>query len=784
MIKNYFKIAFRNLFKNKGFSLINILSLTIGLTCTILILLWVQDELSYNKFHTNYKNIYQVMAIRDFNGKMSADENMVLPLAKTIQEEIPQIKNAVVTTSDQGHVLNYGDQKIKKRGYTVSEHFFDMFSWKFISGNPATAIQDAYSLVLTESTAKAFFGNADPIGKTIKIDNKYDAKVTAVVADVPGNSTFQFDFINTFNYDDNNVKQNMDNWGYSSWKVFVQPIAGANMNLIEKRINEIEETHKSGSKKSGSTYFGFPMSKWRLYKEFKDGKNVGGMIKYVKLFTIIALIILLIACVNFMNLSTARSEKRAKEVGVRKTLGSDRKQLILQFFFESTILSFISFFFSVLAVFIFLPSFNSLVKKSLSFDLSQPVFWLGGLMIIIIASIVAGSYPALYLSSFKPIKVLKGKLLSEKTGILPRRILVVSQFVISFLLISATIIVYQQIQHTRDREIGYNSNNLIIIPSSSDVSKNFIAIKQEMLSTGMVHSLTRTMSPITELWWRQVAPDWEGKPADANIIFAGQFTDVDFIKTMGIKMLAGKDFSGTPSDSSSVILNKAAVEIMGVKNPIGMRFGQGNTIIGVMDNVVMDSPFEPVEPMMVFFNPGQSSSISVRLNNSAELQKALSSIESIFKKYNPAYPFEYKFVDKEFEKKFITEDLIRKLANIFSVLAIFICCIGLAGLASFTIEKRFKEIGIRKVLGASVQQVLALISKEFLKLVFIAFLIAVPLTWWLMNNWLQNYTYRVSINIWMFGIVGLTVLLLTLLVVGLNTIKAAMSNPVKSLRTE
>ena len=784
MIRNYFKIARRNLFKNKGFSITNILSLTIGITCTILILLWVQDEISFNKFHANYKSIYQVMAIRDFNGKMSADENMVLPLAKTIQEEIPQIKNAVVTTSDQRHVLNYGDQKIKKRGYTVSEHFFDMFSWKFINGNPATAIQDPYSLVLTESTAKAFFGNADPIGKTIKIDNKYDAKVTAVVADVPGNSTFQFDFINTFNYDDNNVKQNMDNWGYSSWKVFVQPVAGTDMKLIEKRINEIEETHKSGSKKSGSTYFGFPMSKWRLYKEFKDGKNVGGMIKYVRLFTIIALIILLIACVNFMNLSTARSEKRAKEVGVRKTLGSDRKQLILQFFFESAILSFISFFFSVLAVFILLPSFNNLVKKSLSLDLSQPVFWLAGLMIIIVASIVAGSYPALYLSSFKPIKVLKGKLLSEKTGILPRRILVVSQFVISFLLISATIIVYQQIQHIRDREIGYNPNNLIIIPSSSDVSKNFIAIKQEMLSTGMVHSLTRTMSPITELWWRQVAPDWEGKPADANIIFAGQFTDVDFIKTIGIKMLAGKDFSGTPSDSSSVILNKAAVEIMGVKNPIGMRFGQGNTIIGVMDNVVMDSPFEPVEPMMVFFNPGQSSSISVRLNNSAELQKALSSIESIFKKYNPAYPFEYKFVDKEFEKKFITEDLIRKLANIFSVLAIFICCIGLAGLASFTIEKRFKEIGIRKVLGASVQQVLALISKEFLKLVFIAFLIAVPLTWWLMNNWLQNYTYRISISVWMFGIVGLTVLLLTLLVVGLNTIKAAMSNPVKSLRTE
>ena len=783
MLTNYFKTALRNLLRNKGFSVINILSLTIGITCTILILLWVQDEISFNKFHANYKSVYQVMANRNFNNQLLTDKNMVMPLAKTIQEEIPQIKYAVVTTRDQAHVLSAGDQKIKKRGYTVSEHFFDMFPWKFIKGNAATAIQDAYSLILTESTARAFFGSADPISKIIKIDNKYDAKVTAVVADVPGNSTFQFEFINTFNYDDTNVKQAMDNWGYSSWNVFIQPVAGASMKLIEKRINEVVRSHHSEDK-SPSTYFSFPMSKWRLYSDFKDGRNVGGMIKYVRLFTIIALIILLIACVNFMNLSTARSEKRAKEVGVRKTLGSNRKQLILQFFFESIILSSIAFFFSVLAVFMLLPSFNSLIKKTLSIDLTQPVFWFGALLIIIITGIVAGSYPALYLSSFKPIKVLKGRLLPGKTGILPRRMLVVSQFVISFLLISATVIVYQQIQHIKDREIGYNPNNLIIIPSSSDVTKNFTAIRQEMLTTGVLHSWTRTMSPITEVWWRQVAPDWEGKPADANILFTGQFTDVDFVKTMGIKMLEGKDFSGLPSDSSSVILNKAAVEVMGVKNPIGRRFGKGNTIIGVMDNVVMGSPFEPVEPMMVYFNPQQTSSISVRLNPSAELSKALAVIEPVFKKYNPAYPFEYRFVDKEFEKKFITEELIRKLTNIFSALAIFICCIGLAGLASFTIEKRFKEIGIRKVLGASVQQVVALISKEFLKLVFIAFLIAIPLTWWLMNDWLQNYTYRVAISGWMFGIVGGLVLLLTLLVVGLNVINAAMSNPVKTLRTE
>ena len=361
MIKNYLKIAWRNLFRNKGFSLTNILSLATGITCTILILLWVQDEISYNKFHTNYKNIYQVMATRDFNNQVFTDQNMVMPLAKTIEQEIPQVKNAVVTSHPQQHVLSYGEQKLKKQGYTVSEHFFDMFSWKFIQGNPATAIQDAYSLILTESSAKALFGDDDPINKIIRIDNEYDAKVTAIIADVPGNSTLQFEFINTFNYDNDFLKRSMANWQNSSWNVFVQPLPGANMQLIEKRINDIKISHDPDDKKI-STYFGFPMNKWRLYSDFKDGKNAGGMIKYVRLFTIIAFIILLIACVNFMNLSTARSEKRAKEIGVRKTLGSDKKQLILQFFFESIILAFIAFIFSLIVVFILLPSFNSLVN--------------------------------------------------------------------------------------------------------------------------------------------------------------------------------------------------------------------------------------------------------------------------------------------------------------------------------------------------------------------------------------------------------------------------------------
>ena len=783
MFQNYFKIAWRNLFRNKGFSVTNILGLTIGITCTMLILLWVHDELTYNKFQKNYDNIYQVIANRDFNNQVFTDRSMVLPLASELEHSSPQIKHAVVTTYPQPAVLTHGTDKIKKQGYFVSEHYFDIFSWKFLKGNAATALKEPNSIVLTASAAKSFFGDKDPISQVLRFDNDHDVKVTAVVEDVPGNSTFQFDWLAPFNYNEPRTKRSMSEWVNSSWNVFIQTVPNVDTSALNKNITKIKRAHGNDDI---SSYFVFPMSHWRLYSDFDNGVNTGGMIEYVHLFSVIAVIILLIACINFMNLSTARSEKRAKEVGIRKTLGSNRKQLILQFFFESMILTLIAFVLALIAVALLLPSFNLLVNKHLSLNVTELIFWLAATGIILFTGLIAGSYPALFLSSFNPVKVLKGSLFSGKKTVLPRHVLVVSQFVISILLISATIIVYQQIQHVKDRDMGYNPNNLIMIPSTPDTDKGFAVIKQELLSTGLVSNVTRTSSPITEIWWNTGAPDYDGKPANAQIIMGGLGVDVDFTKTMSIKMLQGRDFSGTPADSSSMILNKAAVDAMKLKNPVGMqmRYGRTYTVIGVADNVIMNSPFEPAYPMMMIYDPSGSSMNTLRLKEGATPQKAIASIETIFKKYNPAVPFEYQFVDQEFQKKFLTEELIGKLTNIFSGLAIFICCLGLAGLASFTIEKRIREIGVRKVLGATVQQLLLLISKEFLKLVIIAFLIAVPLTYWLMSNWLNKYEYRVNISIWLFVVVGIAMFLLTLVVVSMNTVKAAMSNPVKSLRTE
>jgi putative ABC transport system permease protein len=666
----------------------------------------------------------------------------------------------------------------------VSQQYNDVFQWKVVKGSAARALANPEDIILTASTARSLFGDADPLGKVVRIDNHSDYTVSAVVEDVPSNSSIQFNALLPFNPSSDFVKQASSDWVNCFSQTFIKLQPGTDVTALNKQISVLAN---SRGEKKNFVYFLHPMDKWRLYSDFKHGVNTGGMISYVKLFTVIAIIILLIACVNFMNLSTAKSEKRAKEVGIRKTLGSERKQLLLQFYSESMIFSFIAFLLSVGAVFLLLPLFNSMINKELHLDILDPLFLLLAFILIVVTGLVAGSYPALYLSSFNPVKVLKGTFLAGKNASIPRKVLVILQFSISVLLISSTILVYQQIQHVKGRDLGYNPNNLISIPSSDNANKNAEVIRNELIQTGLVSAVTRTSSPVTDIWNYTPAPNWKGKPQNADLIMSAMRSDIDFGKTVGASMIQGRDFMNTPGDTSVMLLNKEAVSIMQLKEPIGMEMQYGNrkyTVVGITDNIVMTSPYAPVKPMMVLLDRRGSAFFLVRLKDGVQPQQALSHIETIFKKYNPQYPFDFSFVDQQFNQKFVTEDLIGKLTNLFAGLAIFICCMGLSGLTAFTIEKRFKEIGIRKVLGASIRQLLFLISKEFLYLVLLAALISIPVTWWLLHNWLESYEYRVTISIWLFAWSCAGVLLLTMVIVWLNSLRAALANPVNSLRSE
>jgi putative ABC transport system permease protein len=784
MFKSYLKIAWRNIWRNKAFSITNLSGLTIGMTCTMLILLWVQDELNWDQFHPDHQNIYQLMVNRNFNGEVNTDKSVPFPLAGELKSNFPQVKNATTDNYGSDVILKYNETIIKRRALNVSQEYNEVFQWKVVKGSAGRALANPEDIILTASTARALFGDADPLGKVVRIDNHSDHTVSAVVEDVPSNSSIQFNALLPFNPSSDFVKQASTDWVncFSETSIRLQP--GTDVVALNKQISDL--ANRRGEKKD-FVYFLHPMDKWRLYSDFKNGINTGGMISYVKLFTIIAIIILLIACVNFMNLSTAKSEKRAKEVGIRKTLGSERKQLLLQFYSESMIFSFIAFLLSVGAVYLLLPLFNSMINKQLHLNILDPLFLLLAFILIAVTGLVAGSYPALYLSSFNPVKVLKGTFLAGKNASIPRKVLVVLQFSISVLLISSTILVYQQIQHVKGRDLGYNPNNLISIPSSDDANRNAEVIRNELIQTGLISAVTRTSSPVTDIWNYTPAPNWKGKPQNADLIMSAMRSDIDFGKTVGARMIQGRDFMNTPGDSSVMLLNKEAVSIMQLKDPVGMEMQYGNrkyTVVGITDNIVMTSPYAPVKPMMVLLERRGSAFFLVRLKDGVQPQQALTHIETIFKKYNPQYPFDFSFVDQQFNQKFVTEDLIGKLTNLFAGLAIFICCLGLSGLTAFTIEKRFKEIGIRKVLGASIRQLLFLISKEFLYLVLLAALISIPVTWWLLHNWLEGYEYRVTISVWLFAGSCAGVLLLTMLIVWLNSLRAALANPVNSLRSE
>ncbi len=789
MFKNYFLVTIRNLRKNGFYSFINITGLSIGIACSILILLWVFDETSFNKFLPKYDRLYQVWVNAKFDGKISSWTSVPLPTYEGMKTADANIKRVAVTDWGGMHLLTVGENRLNKRGFYASEEFLEMFEFPLITGNAAQVMADPRSVIITEATAKALFGNEDPINKVIRVDNEEDLKVTGVLKDVPSNSSFQFDFLMTWKFREQIsdwVRRNTTNWGNYSFQVFVELNDPNNEQAVEKSIRMMLQDH--GEKETKPEFFLYPLSRWRLFNSFDNGVETGGMNDYVQLFTIIAIFIIVIACINFMNLATARSERRAREVGVRKSVGSKRIELILQFIGESTFIALLAFIAGVLMAQLVLPYYNDLVEKKLFIDYMSGQFWFFGLALILLTGIVSGSYPAFYLSSFQPTMVLKGKPNIGKGASTPRKILVTLQFGFSILLIIGTMVIYQQIQLVKGREIGYDQENLMAVNYTNEVKKNYRPIKLDLLASGVVEAVTKSNSQITDINSNNFL-GWPGKPEELRVIFTTIATEYDYIKTMGIKLLDGRDFSEDfKSDTSSIIINKAGLDLMNLKEPIiGTEldlWGGKRKLIGVTENVLMGSPYDPVKPMFIVLDPEWIDAVTVRLKKTKDLQASVATVQKIFEKHAPAYPFEYRFADVEFQKKFTTINLTSQLASLFATLTIIITGLGLFGLAAFTAEQRTKEIGIRKVLGATVPSLVRLISKDFSFLVIISFLISSPVAWWLLTKYLERYTIRTTIAWWVFPVTGLVALIFAIVIVSTQALRAAHANPATSLRNE
>lgn len=793
MIRNYIKIAFRNLVKSKVYSFINIMGLAVGMGVAMLIGLWINDELSFNKLFDNYGKLGQAYMHHTFNGHIGSQTAVPHPLAKELREKYPDFKDVVMASWNKEHILAHKEIKLTKAGMYVEPAFTRMFSLRMLRG-VQDGLQEINSVMLNESLAKSLFGNEDPIGKILKFDAKANMKVTGVFEDFPSNSEMaEVHLLASWAYyvaDEQWVKRAVDEWNNNSFQCYVQLNDKVEFESVSAKIkNLVFDKRNQEERVSKPDLFIYPMSKWHLYAEFKEGVNVGGRIQFVWLFGTIGIFVLLLACINFMNLSTARSEKRAKEVGIRKAIGSVRTQLINQFLSESTLVVFFAFFIAIALVSITLPWFNDLASKKMMMLWTNPVFWIISLIFVLLTSLLSGSYPALYLSSFEPVSVLKGTFRVGRFASIPRKILVVVQFTVSVTLIIGTIIVYRQIQFAKDRPIGYDRSGLIYMNMTTpDLYGKYDVIRNDLLNTGVVENMAESSSPVTGVWSGNIGFSWEGMDPNAQPLFGTIACTPDFGKTVGFQFKEGRDFSRDfKTDSSAIILNESAAKMVASKGVVGKLITWNNRkyhVVGIIEDMVMESPYEPMIPTVFIMDSNWANVITVKLKPSISTSEALSKVETVFKKHNPGSPFDYKFVDLEFGRKFATEERIGKLASFFAVLAIFISCLGLFGLASFVAEQRTKEIGIRKVLGASVVNLWTLLSRDFVLLVIISCLIAIPIAYYSLTDWLQKYEYRTGIAWWVFAVSGGGALAITLLTVSYQAIRAALMNPVKSLKSE
>ncbi len=793
MIVHYIKIALRSLVRSKGYSLINIGGLAVGMTVAILIGLWIYDEVSFNTYHKNYDRIAQVMQQGVANDEVFTSEYMPIPVGKELLTTYSQDFDYVVMSSwTAEHILASGDNKFTIRGNFLSPEAPEMLTLHVVKGTKA-GLNEPSSIMLSESAAAILFGDVDPIHKPVKIDNNLDVVVTGVYEDLPYNTQFRdVKFMapwNLYAASRNWVKDAENNWSNNSWQILAQISPEANFTDVSAKIGNIISKHFPELTEIKHNVFLNPMSRWHLYADWDKTGRAGGRIEFVWLFGIIGIFVLLLACINFMNLSTARSEKRAKEVGVRKTLGSRRKQLMSQFFSESLLVVFFSFLLSIVLVQLALPFFNELADKKIGIPWSNPFFWLFGITFSLLTGLIAGLYPSLYLSSFNPVKVLKGTFRAGRFASIPRKALVVIQFTVSIALVIGTVVVFSQIQHAKDRPIGYDRDGLITIAMNTpELYGRYNMLRDELLKTGAVMEMSTSSTAATDLNSQNNGFEWEGKDPGFRENFGTIAVTHDFGKTVGWQFIDGRDFSRDyASDSSGMVINETAVSYMNIKDPVGKIMKWNNKpyrILGVIKDMVMGSPYEPVYQTVFMLDYNWANVINIKLNPDQSARESLARIEKVFLKFNPGSPFDYKFSDQQFSLKFSSEVRIGKLATVFAILAIFISCLGLFGLASFMAEQRTKELGVRKVLGASIINLCVMLSRDFVLLVIVSLLIASPLAYYFMDNWIQKYTYHTELSWWIFALTGAGALVITLLTVSYQSIKASLANPVKSLRSE
>ncbi|MFO0507569.1 MAG: ABC transporter permease [bacterium] len=794
MLFNYFKVASRVMLRNKAFTAINVFGLTLGMTGAFLLFLWIAREFTFDQFYTDKERIYKAWNRATDNGNVSCWDVTPRILAPTLQEQFSPIESAVSFAAWGDQLLfTVGEKRLlKSTGAYTDSSFLTMFSFPLLTGDVHTALSEPASIVITENFAHELFGDEDPFGETLNIGasgNTFPLKVTGILKDLPTNTDFNFEYLIPFHFVDQLQGGMERNWGNNSVASYVKLKPGVDIESVNNQIKYIAKKNREQSK--NIEIFLYPLTKMRLYSKFENGVPAGGRIEIIRMLGILGICLIAIACINFINLSTARAQRRTKEVAVRKVAGAFKFSLISQFLCESILTAMGAGVLSLMAAYLLLPAFCNLIQQPLKLNLTNPFFWMVGIAFIVVIGILAGVYPALYLSSFKPVKILKGMKLSSSNRSFTRNFLVVMQFGFAVTLIISATVIHKQISFVQKRDAGYAKDNLVYQYMTGDFSKNYGAYKSELIQSGLAEAVTKTSSPITERWSNTSSIGWNGKDPQVNILFERFYIDENISSTAKLTILEGRDMdlARFPSDSTAVIINEASAKAMGFKQPLGEVItdnGQDWHVVGVVKDFVLTSPFQKVEPLLLFGCKGSwaFNVIHIRLNSTNTSQQNIAKLSELSKKYNPDYPFEYNFVDAEYARKFANLRSTQMITNIFSAIAILIACLGLLGLSTYMIEVREKEIGIRKVMGGSVWSITKLLSFTSLKPIVIAIVLFSPMGWYAMNWWLSSYAYRVSVDTWTIIFSAVAVVTIALSITILQTIRAAQTNPVDTLRNE